>query len=106
MHQVCKQCGTSAEPTSDTPGSILIELVLWLCFIVPGLIYSLWRHSKRRDVCRACHSPDLVPRDSPIGRQLAAALPPEPVYRGSAEAESFGRTLGRAVRYLIPKKKR
>jgi len=25
-----------------TRGSILIEIVLWLCFLVPGLIYFIW----------------------------------------------------------------
>ena len=69
--RVCKECGTVAEPRSDTPGSILIELVLWLCFIVPGLIYSFWRISKRRQVCPACESPNIVPLDTPVGRALA-----------------------------------
>jgi hypothetical protein len=73
MNKVCKQCGTVGKPKSYTPGSILIEIVLWLCFLVPGLLYSLWRLSRRRSVCSACGSPDLVPLNSPIGRQLTGA---------------------------------
>lgn len=105
MQQVCKQCGTVAYPKSDTPGSVLIELVLWLCFIIPGIIYSLWRISRRRNVCAACNSPELVPVDTPVGRQLTAHLPPPPVYRGSPAAEDFGRTMGRLLGRLFAKKK-
>lgn len=65
----CRDCGTIARPRSHTPGSFLIELVLWLCLIVPGLIYSLWRLSARRKVCPACGSARIIPPDSPIARQ-------------------------------------
>jgi len=67
-HMYCKDCGTIAAPATDTPGSILIELVLWLCFIIPGLIYSLWRHNKRHDVCAKCGGAHLIPPDSPLAR--------------------------------------
>jgi hypothetical protein len=63
--QFCTDCGHQAAPSTDTPGSILIELVLWLCFIVPGLIYSLWRHNKRRPVCAMCGGAHLIPAKSP-----------------------------------------
>lgn len=63
----CKACGTQALPTTVTPGSILIEAVLWLCFLIPGVIYSLWRHNKRHEVCPKCGSDALIPHDSPIG---------------------------------------
>lgn len=98
--RVCKQCGTVAEPKSDTPGSFLIEVILWLCFLVPGLIYSLWRLSRRRFVCPACGSLEIIPVDTPVGRSLAGDRAP-PTYRGSAGAEEFGRKLGK----LFAKKK-
>lgn len=65
-HLYCKTCGTVAKPSTETPGSILIELVLWCCFIVPGLVYSLWRHNKRHAACPKCGSADLIPADSPL----------------------------------------
>jgi hypothetical protein len=68
---ICSACGTTGKPKSETPGSILIEIILWLCFIVPGLIYSIWRHTKRHDVCRSCGAAQLLPVDSPAGRSLA-----------------------------------
>lgn len=66
----CMHCGTIGKPRSETPGSILIELILWCCLIVPGLIYSAWRINARRSVCRACDSRDIIPADSP--RAIAA----------------------------------
>lgn len=66
----CKSCGHEGEPASHTPGSFLIELILWLCFIVPGLIYSFWRLSRRRKVCAGCRSADIIPSNSPMARSL------------------------------------
>ncbi|WWQ13006.1 hypothetical protein PQ43W_60 [Ralstonia phage PQ43W] len=71
---ICKCCGKVARPRTETPGSLLIEIFLWCWFLVPGLIYTLWRMSKKHKVCRTCGSRDLVPRSSPIGRRLAAEL--------------------------------
>lgn len=62
----CPQCGTTAVPKSYTPGSILVELFLWLCFLIPGLIYSLWRMVARRKVCRACGNAGIIPTNSPM----------------------------------------
>ena len=107
QHKACKECGTVAEPTVKTPGSIGIELILWLCFFVPGLIYSLWRRSKRHDVCAACGSTRIVPASSPDGAKIGAALPPaaqvsaQPARSPSAGAVGAGRVLGRLARRLM-----
>lgn len=69
---ICTACGARAGTRSATRGSILIEILLWLALLIPGLIYSLWRLTTRRQVCRACGSPDLIPIASPRGRQLLA----------------------------------
>lgn len=61
----CTQCGHIARPGTETPGSIWIEAILWLAFIVPGLIYSVWRHNKRHAACPKCGSAALIPADSP-----------------------------------------
>jgi hypothetical protein len=69
----CTACHTVDRPKLHTKGSLLIELVLWLCLLLPGLLYSLWRHGTRAKVCRRCKSPDLIPPDSPRARQAVAA---------------------------------
>lgn len=61
----CMTCGTDSDGKLHTRGSIWIELVLWCCFVIPGLIYSIWRHTSRSMVCHACGSHTLVPGQSP-----------------------------------------
>lgn len=103
MEMVCKNCGTVGEPERVTKGSLLIEIVLWCAFLVPGLIYSLWRLGSRHDACQACGSTELVPLSSPLGRKVAhesGYVAPAP-YKGSQAAENFGRRVGR----LFAKKK-
>ena len=67
----CTSCGTTGAPKKHTPGSSWIELVLWLCMLFPGLIYSLWRLMARRNVCASCGGVQLVPSDSAAGRRIA-----------------------------------
>ena len=67
---ICSNCGTVGEPKTVTKGSLLIEIFLWLCLIVPGLLYSLWRLTSRHKACRACGSVNMVPLDSPVGKKL------------------------------------
>ena len=79
---ICPNCGTIGRPKTVTEGSILIEIVLWLFFLIPGLIYSLWRVTSRNNACRKCKARALVPVESPGGRLLvhkfAATTPPPP----------------------------
>ena len=64
----CSNCGTVGTPKARTKGSFIIEVFLWLCFILPGVIYSLWRLTSREKVCPACGSPNMIPLDSPKAR--------------------------------------
>lgn len=74
---ICRNCGYIGESKTVTKGSLLIEIALWLCFIVPGLIYSLWRVTTRYSACPTCHNPTMIPIDSPIGKKLAAEIKDE-----------------------------
>lgn len=67
---ICPNCGTIGTPATVTRGSILIEIVLWVCFIVPGIIYSVWRLTTRTKACAACGAENMVPLDSPKGKKL------------------------------------
>lgn len=66
----CTSCGTQGKARITTRGSFAIEIVLWLCLIVPGLIYSLWRLTTRARTCRACGATTLVPINSPAAVAL------------------------------------
>jgi hypothetical protein len=50
----CTNCEFEGEAKTYTPGSILIELILWFFFLIPGLIYSIWRIGSRQKVCPRC----------------------------------------------------
>lgn len=65
----CPACGQVSNGVRHVPGSIFIELLLWLCFLVPGLIYSIWRHTAATRACRTCRSTGLIPVDSPRARR-------------------------------------
>lgn len=61
----CMTCGVDDRAKTITRGSTAIELILWLCFIVPGLIYSIWRLNTRYEGCASCGAKTLVPMKSP-----------------------------------------
>lgn len=65
----CPNCGTVAKPKKVTKGSFLIEVFLWLLFIIPGVIYSLWRLTTKAEVCPKCGAPNMIPSDSPKALQ-------------------------------------
>ena len=69
--EICANCGHIGQARKVTRGSFLMELVLWLCFIVPGLIYSIWRMTSKQLACPQCHaSATMIPLDSPRGKKL------------------------------------
>jgi RNA polymerase subunit RPABC4/transcription elongation factor Spt4 len=68
----CANCGTIGTPKTRTKGSFLIEVVLWLCMIFPGIIYSLWRLTSRDKVCPNCGATNMIPVDSPAARAALA----------------------------------
>ena len=74
VEHICTRCGTIGEPKTVTPGYILLELILWCCWIVPGVFYSYWRHSARHKACKACGSREVVLLTSPMGQSLAKSL--------------------------------
>ena len=67
---MCTACGHVGKPKQMTRGSLGIEIVLWLCFLIPGLIYTLWRHGSRYNACPICGNPTMIPGSSPKGREL------------------------------------
>lgn len=67
---VCTQCNYVGEPKGAIGGNGCIEVILWLCFIIPGLIYSIWRSSSRHKICPKCKSQSLIPMDSPKAQKI------------------------------------
>lgn len=64
---LCAACESITTPTKITPGSLLVNIVLFLFFVVPGIIYLVWRFSARKDGCARCGSVNLIPISTPRG---------------------------------------
>lgn len=70
----CTACGSVATPKKITPGSFLIEVILWCAFLVPGIVYSIWRISSKYLACPKCKNKNMIPTDSPMAIQMKNAM--------------------------------
>lgn len=89
---VCRACGALGQTRIHTPGSIWIELLAWAFLLLPGMIYSAWRHTRRGTVCACCDSADLVQVGLPVGQRLLAEFRPGAVVQegGALSARRAG----------------
>ena len=74
---ICSVCGSIGKPIRIIKGSFLIELALWLFFILPGLVYSLWRLTSKYEACPQCKSSLMIPLSSPVAQKLLSELQPK-----------------------------
>jgi hypothetical protein len=70
MSKVCTTCGYIGGSTTITKGSLIIEIFLWLCFLFPGIIYSIWRLTSKYAACPKCKGPSMIPMDSPVAKKI------------------------------------
>jgi len=70
-------------------------LVGGICFIVPGLIYGIWRLAATKNVCAACLADALVPLDSTTGRAIANRAQPAMHTSGSFCGDCGAKVEGR-----------
>ena len=70
----CTSCGSIGKPKTKTKGSLSLEIILWLCFLIPGFIYSLWRTFDKTKACVSCGNVSLIPTTSPIAQEQVQAL--------------------------------
>ncbi len=54
MEIQCPNCKYEGNGKYITKGYVAVELVLWLLFLFPGLVYSIWRLSTKKWVCPEC----------------------------------------------------
>lgn len=72
---LCTQCGSITSPRRVVPGSVWITLILLVCFVVPGLIYIIWRHTSTYSACFNCGSRNLMPTNTPFAQEIIATKP-------------------------------
>jgi hypothetical protein len=58
---VCPSCQYVGESVDIARGSRRTEVVLWCTFLVPGLLYTLWRQSRdgRYSGCPQCREGNI-----------------------------------------------
>ncbi len=57
---VCMECGCQRDPIDAKRGLLVIEIFMWLLYILPGVIYSIWRQVRKQQVCPNCRNPSIV----------------------------------------------
>ncbi|MFZ1735709.1 MAG: hypothetical protein WAU31_02125 [Candidatus Moraniibacteriota bacterium] len=67
---VCTVCGYTGKPKTIIKGNFIIEVILWFFFLIPGIIYSIWRMSSKYTACPKCKNSSMIPSDSPVGMKL------------------------------------
>ena len=70
--KLCTACLEKVEPEIVTSGSMIVELGLWIFFVIPGLLYSLWRLSSRHSECPKCGSREMIPLETERAKKLLA----------------------------------
>jgi len=70
---LCPKCGYRGKPKLYTKGSIGMEIVLWILLIIPGFIYSCWRHLSRFRACPRCQE-KMIPLNSPVAQKFIRDL--------------------------------
>ena len=57
MKIICPSCHYVGESKEIAKGSRKIEITLWCCLLLPGMLYTLWRRSRDGQYhgCPQCH---------------------------------------------------
>lgn len=67
---ICTICGHIGNPKTIVKGSFFIEIVLWFFFLIPGLIYTIWRLTTKQKACPMCKNASMIPLNTPRGLEL------------------------------------
>lgn len=67
---VCTICGYVGFPKKVARGSGAVEFILWLLFLGPGLVYSIWRRVNKQNTCPACGNSKMISINTPVGQKL------------------------------------
>jgi len=62
---VCMECGCQRDPIDAKRGLLVIEIFMWLLYILPGVIYSIWRRVRKQQICPNCQNPSIELTSSP-----------------------------------------
>lgn len=66
----CTICGYTGVTNTKPKGSTGLEIFLLLCFLIPGIIYAVWRATNRERTCPNCNHNSLIPTSSPKAQAI------------------------------------
>ncbi|RFC36640.1 MAG: HD-like signal output (HDOD) domain, no enzymatic activity [Candidatus Nitrotoga sp. SPKER] len=67
---LCTSCAYVGKMKTILKGNAKTGIILWFFFLIPGLIYSIWRSRSRHEVCPICNQTTIIPADSPKAKQI------------------------------------
>jgi hypothetical protein len=68
----CRNCGHVGSPLSLRRGSRILECLLYVLVVVPGVAYTLWRKRSQYLACAQCRGTQLMAADSPLAQAILA----------------------------------
>lgn len=68
---VCSSCSYKDKPIIYKRGSGTLEIVLWICGIIPGILYTAWRNYTAIMVCPNCETASMISTKTSYGQRLA-----------------------------------
>ena len=71
---ICTTCGYMGKMDKTVKGHFVIEIILWICWLLPGLIYTIWRLNNKTNICPKCGKDNVVDAESPIGKKLVKEI--------------------------------
>src|SRR5579862_4985902 len=97
--KVCLQCGSVGTSQEFKKGSVLTGIVFLFFFVLPGIIYFIWRGSTAYQGCRVCKSANVIPVDSPASQRMMAEgkMPSLAVIETSEKQKSKDTLVGTCV---------
>lgn len=72
MKAICRNCGHEGGTERKLKGHFFITLILLLFYIIPGIVYMVWRRAGLHDSCTKCGSLNVVPSGSAEALTIAA----------------------------------
>lgn len=70
---LCTDCFETSHPQTLLVGSDRLEMLGWLCLLLPGWLYCAWRHALRIKVCGVCGGTGLVRESRAAAARCAPA---------------------------------
>jgi hypothetical protein len=67
---ICRNCGNIGFSKEVIKGSLWITIILLFFYILPGIIYEIWRGTTKVFCCPKCNSQSIIPANTPAARKI------------------------------------